>query len=53
MEGVYHIYIVKIRSGSFISYIYGVLQCQIPYREGLELGITCLYAPFMLMVELG
>ena len=52
MIRVNHINIVKIRRCGFISEIYGVIQREVPYREGLELSVACGNSPLMLVVKL-
>ena len=52
MEGVYHVHVVEVGRSSLIGDIHGVTERKVPYREGLEFGIACIYSPFMLMVEL-
>ena len=53
MEGVDHVDVVKIRCRSLIGEVDGVVERQIPYREGLELGVTGLDAALVLVIELG
>ena len=52
VERVDHIDIVEIRRGRLVCNVDRMLQRQIPHREGLELGITRLYAALVLLVEL-
>ena len=53
MEGVYHINVVEVGSSRLVSDIYRVAERKVPYGEGLELCVTGVYAPLVLMVELG
>ena len=52
MEGVNHVDIVQVGSGSLVCNVYWVLQGQIPYGESLELGISCTHATLVLVVQL-
>ena len=52
VEGVDHIHIVEVGCSGFVCHIHGVLERQAPHREGLKLGIACLYAALMLVIEL-
>ena len=52
MEGVDHIHIVEVGGGCLVGDVHGVLQRQVPYGEGLELGITRTDAALVLVVEL-
>ncbi len=52
MEGVNHVHIIQISSGSLIGNVHRMFQRQVPHRESLELGITSTNATFVLAVEL-
>ena len=52
MEGVNHVDIVQVGSGSLVCDIDRMLQWQAPYREGLKLGIAGTDATLVLIVEL-
>ena len=52
MEGVDHIYIVKIRRGRFVGQIYGMLKRQVPYGKCLIFSIAGIYTTLLLVVEL-
>ena len=52
VEGVNHVDIVEVSGGSFVGYIDGVLEGEIPHGEGFKLCITCLDAALVLVVEL-
>ena len=52
MERVYHINIVKVRSGSLIGNVNWVFERYVPYRESLELCITGFYSSLVLVIEL-
>ena len=52
MEGVNHVDVVKVGSGSLVCYVDRVFQRKIPYGEGLKLGIASFDAALMLIVEL-
>ena len=53
MEGVYHVDVVEVGGGGLVGEVHGVLEGQVPDREGLELGVTGLHAALVLVVELG
>ena len=53
MEGVYHINIIQVGSGSFICQVDRVLQWDIPDRECLKLGVSCADASLVLLIKLG
>ena len=53
MEGVYHIYVIKIRRGCLISKVHGMLERYVPDGEGLVLRITCLDPALEFMIKLG
>ena len=52
MEGINHVDVVKVGSGSLVGNVDRVFQRKIPYGEGLKLGIASLDAALMLIVEL-
>ena len=52
MERVNHVDIVQVGSGSLVGYVDRMLQWQIPYREGLEFGITGTYAALVFVIQL-
>ena len=52
MERVDHVDILKIGSGGFVCDVDGVLQREIPDREGLELGVAGFNPALILLVEL-
>ena len=52
VEGVDHVHVVQVGGGGFIGDVYRVLEGQVPYGEGLELGVTGAVAPLILVVEL-
>ena len=51
MEWVDHVDIVEVGCGSFVCYVYRVLEREIPDREGLELGVAGFDAPFVLVQQ--
>ena len=53
MEGVYHVHVVKVSGCRLVGNVYGMLEGEVPYGEGLKLGIACPDATLVLMVELG
>ncbi len=53
MKGIDHVHIIQVRRGRLIGQIDGVLERDVPDREGLELGVARLDAPQVVMVELG
>ena len=52
MERVNHIDIVKVGGCRLIGKVYGVLQRQVPNREGFKLSVACLDSPLLLMIKL-
>ena len=52
MERVDHVHIVQIGCGSLVGDVHRMLQGQVPYREGLELGVTSTDATLVFIVEL-
>ena len=52
VERVNHVDVIQVGGGSLIGNVDGVLQRQVPYGEGLELGISGMYSPLVLIVEL-
>ena len=52
VERVNHIHVVEVGGSSLVSHIHGVLQRQVPYGEGLKLGITGFHATLVLVIEL-
>ena len=50
VEGVNHINIVKVGRGGLVGDIHRMLERQIPYGEGLKLGISCPHAPFVFII---
>ena len=52
LKGVDDVRIVQIEGGGFISDIHGMIERQIPNREGFIFRIPCLHATLVLMVEL-
>ena len=53
MEGIDHVDVVQVCCRRLVSDIDGMAQGQIPDGEGLELGVSGLDAPLVLMIELG
>ena len=53
MERIDHVNVSEVCRCCFISNIYWVLQRDGPDRECLELGVACLDAALILMIELG
>ena len=53
MEWVYHVYIIKVCGCSLVGKVYGMFKGQIPYGKGFKFCVTGLYAPFIVMIELG
>ena len=53
MEGVDHVHVVQVGGSGLVGEVDRVLEGQVPDGEGLELGITGLDAPLVLVVELG
>ena len=53
MERVDHIDIVQIGGGGLVGKVDRMLERQVPNGEGLKLGIPCLDAALILMVQLG
>ena len=52
VERVDHVHIVEVSCGCLICNVDRVLQRKIPYREGLELGISGLRSALVLMIKL-
>ena len=52
MEGVNHVHIVEVSSGSLIRDVHRVLQRKAPHRERLKLGISCTNATLVLTIKL-
>ena len=52
MEWVYHIYVVKVDRCRLISHIDGVLERNIPDREGLKLSVACLNSTLVIVIKL-
>ena len=52
MERIDHIDVVEVGGGCLVGNVDRMLERQVPYREGLELGVTGLDAPLVLLVEL-
>ena len=52
VEGVNHVHIVEVSSGSLVCDVHRMLQRQVPYRERLELGITGTDAALVFTIEL-
>ena len=52
VERVNHVHVVKVGCSSFVSHIHRMLQRQVPYGEGLKLGITGFHATLVLVIEL-
>ena len=52
MEGVDHIHIIEVRRSRFVCHVQRVFERQVPYRESLELCVSCLAAVLLLVVEL-
>ena len=52
MERVNHINIVKVGGRRLISDVYGVLERNVPYREGFKFRVSCLNAALVLVVKL-
>ena len=50
MEGVYHVDIIQVGSGSLIGYVDRMLEGQIPHREGLKLAVSRSHTPLVLIV---
>ena len=48
-----HIDVVQIRGSCLIGQVDRVIERQVPYREGLELGVAGLHAAAVLVIELG
>ena len=53
MEGVDHVHVVQVGGSGLVGEVDWVLEGQVPDGEGLELGVTGLDAPLVLVVELG
>ena len=53
MERVDHVHIVQVGGGGLVGQVHRVLERDVPDGEGLELGITGLDAPLVLVVQLG
>ena len=53
MEGIDHVDVVQVCCRRLVSDIDGMAQGQVPDGEGLELGVSGLDAPLVLMIELG
>ena len=53
MEGVDHVDVIQIGSRSLVGQVDRVVEGQIPDREGLELGISRLDAPLIVVIQLG
>ena len=53
MEGIDHIDVVQVSRCRLISQVDGVVEGQVPDREGLELGVAGLDAALVLVIELG
>ena len=52
MEGVDHVDVVEVCRRRFVGYVDRMFQREVPYGEGLELGVARPYAAFVLVVEL-
>ena len=52
MVGVNHVYVVEIDGRRLIGNVHGVVQREIPDREGLELGVARADAALVLVVKL-
>ena len=53
MEGVDHIYVVKVGGRRLVGEVHGVLERQVPDGEGLKLRVARAHTVLVLMVELG
>ena len=52
MERVDHVHIVQVGSSRLVCHVDRMFQRKIPYREGLELGITRLHTLLVFLIEL-
>ena len=52
MERVDHVHVIEVGCCSLVCYVYRMLERKVPYRERLELCISGLDVPLVLMVEL-
>ena len=52
MERVDHVHVIEVGCCSLVCYVYRMLERKVPYRECLELGVSRLDVPLVLMVEL-
>ena len=53
MEGIDHVDIVKVCGSRFVCDVDGMAKGEVPDGEGLELRITRIDAPLVLVIELG
>ena len=52
VEGVYHVDVVEVGGRGLVGEVDGVLERQVPDREGLELRVARLHAALVLVIEL-
>ena len=52
MERVYHVDVVQVGRGRLVGYVHRMFEGKVPDRESLELGISRLDAPLVLLIEL-
>ena len=52
MEGVDHVDVVQVGCSCLVCDVHRMVQGKVPDGEGLEFGVSCLDATFMLVVEL-
>ncbi len=52
MERIDHIHILKVGCRGLVGKVHGVVQRQVPNREGLEFGVTGLDPALILLIEL-
>ena len=52
MEWVDHVHIVEVGCRCLVGNVHGVLQREVPHREGLKLRISSRHATLMLLIKL-
>ena len=53
MEGVDHVHVIEVGGGGLVGQVDRMVEGEVPDGEGLELGITGLHAPLVLVEKLG
>ena len=52
VERIDHVEILEVCRSCLVSYVYRMLERQIPDREGLKLGVSCLTAALVFVIYL-